>query len=320
MVRKEKRININHDANWKFIIEELFPECMAFFIPELAKEIDYTHAPEFLEQELHKIVSDKTRKGKIINDKLVKVHLKNGEDKWVLIHIEIQGTDETHFSKRMFSYFYRILDKYDKEIAALAIYTGKCVPRKKNTFNYEFYGTKLEYEFNTYVVKDAKEEDLLNSNNPFALVILAIKHLHKSSQDSNETYLFKLRLTKLCKEKGQNNRQIISLFKFIDLSLQTPKELELKFAEEALHILIDKTKEMETKVSISESYVGHLYKALHGETIEEKFQKLEREKELEKEQAVKNLLQKLNLSVESVADILNISVEKVIEIKKKMSV
>lgn len=344
-------MKVNHDANWKFIIEELFPEFMSFFLPKLAEEIDYTQAPEFMEQELHKIVADKVKKGKVVNDKLVKVRLKNGEDKWVLIHIEIQGTFETHFSKRMFIYFYRILDKYDKEITALAVYTGNQQSRQKNKFNYNFYGTELEYKFNTYVAKDAQEKELLKSNNPFALVILAVKHYYKIPKDHNETFLFKLRLIRLCKEKGLNRRQIVSLFKFIDLTLQTSKELEGKFAKKAISILTNTTKEMELKGLISESYIGHLFKAVYGETFEEKLEKVKakereraeerakerakererererakekereraEEREKERERAIKNLFEKLNLSAESVADILNLPLEKVLEVKKKI--
>lgn len=87
---------------------------MAFFLPELLPDIDMTKPPEFLEQELAKIIPVKTAKGRRSIDKLVKVWLKNGEEKWLFIHIEVQSWDDPHFMERLFTYFYRIYDSKGK--------------------------------------------------------------------------------------------------------------------------------------------------------------------------------------------------------------
>jgi hypothetical protein len=47
--------------------------------------------------------------GKRLADVLVKVFLKDGSEKWLLIHIEVQGYYEKEFGRRMFIYNYRIL-------------------------------------------------------------------------------------------------------------------------------------------------------------------------------------------------------------------
>ena len=52
-------------------------------------------------------------------DKLVKVFTRTGKEKWILIHIEVQGYQDRDFAKRKFTYFYRILDKYDKPVLLL---------------------------------------------------------------------------------------------------------------------------------------------------------------------------------------------------------
>ena len=38
----------------------------------------------------------------------VKVRLKDGTEEWLLIHVEVQGTHEEDFDRRMFRYFYRL--------------------------------------------------------------------------------------------------------------------------------------------------------------------------------------------------------------------
>lgn len=60
--------------------------------------------------------------GRRYADKLVKIFI-NGKEQWLLIHIEIQGYYDKDFDQRMFNTYYRILDKYQKPISALAIFT-----------------------------------------------------------------------------------------------------------------------------------------------------------------------------------------------------
>jgi len=71
--RKEQ---INYDNQWKKLMEHLFEDFIAYFLPDLHPHIDFKYPPQFLEQELHKIITDKP-KGKVINDKLYLIKLPN---------------------------------------------------------------------------------------------------------------------------------------------------------------------------------------------------------------------------------------------------
>src|SRR5690625_1547683 len=112
----------DYDGLWKKIIGELFEQFTAFFAPDLHEEIDFSADFDALQQELNQeIMSQKG--GKEIADKLFKVYLKNGKEKWILIHVEVQDRDEEDFPDRMFRYFYRIYDWFDGEIYASCIMT-----------------------------------------------------------------------------------------------------------------------------------------------------------------------------------------------------
>jgi len=67
-------------------------------------------------KELQQIVQD-AELGKRLADKLVKVWRKDGDDAWVLAHVEVQGQERSDFAKRMFVYNYRIFDRYDRPVA-----------------------------------------------------------------------------------------------------------------------------------------------------------------------------------------------------------
>ncbi len=106
-------------------------------------------------------------------DMLVKIFGTDGSEEWMLIHIEIQARNDQQFSKRMFQYFYRIYDRYDVPVTALAVFTGAGKSLPVNVFNYKFLGTEIQYKYNKYHIMDHSEEQLLAMDNPFALIVLA---------------------------------------------------------------------------------------------------------------------------------------------------
>jgi hypothetical protein len=73
---------------------------MAFFFPTAHAGIDWTRGYEFLDKDLQRVVRD-AEMGRRLVDKLIRVWRLEGEEAWVLIHIEVQGQVEEGFAKRM---------------------------------------------------------------------------------------------------------------------------------------------------------------------------------------------------------------------------
>ncbi len=110
----------DYDSGWKEIIELYLPQFIEFFYPEINKLIDYSKGYEFLDKELSKIIpSNKT--GRKAVDKLVKVYYRNGEEKWLLLHIEIQSQYEKDFACRIYKYNYKIFDRYNRDVISMVI-------------------------------------------------------------------------------------------------------------------------------------------------------------------------------------------------------
>ena len=140
----------DYDSLWKNLIEELFREFMQYFAPDLHAEINFESGASFIDRELHRL-SMKSKKGSKYPDKVVEVSMKNGEVKYILVHIEVQAIGNEEFAKRMFQYFYRLYDKYNNnEIYAIALLTDAMHKNHANKFEYSFYGTELTYNCNTY--------------------------------------------------------------------------------------------------------------------------------------------------------------------------
>ncbi|MCP4148423.1 MAG: hypothetical protein GY757_11790, partial [bacterium] len=120
----------NYDSAWKEVIELHLEDFLKFFFPKVFREIDFSKGYESLSQELRGITPE-SKAGKRLADVLVKVHLK-GKKKTacivIFIHIEIQGSRETGFERRVFIYFYRIFDlkiARDATIISLLILTDE---------------------------------------------------------------------------------------------------------------------------------------------------------------------------------------------------
>jgi len=119
-------------------------------------------------------------------DKLAKVKMRNGNEQWILIHIEVQGYADKQFARRMFEYFYRVLDKYKRPVTAIAIFSGS-QKEMPDRYLMKLLGTRLEYKFKTYRIIDQSEEQLKSAaKNPFAQVILGARTALMSGKMTDE--------------------------------------------------------------------------------------------------------------------------------------
>ncbi len=303
----------DHDTHWKELIEKRFWNALAFFLPMIYAIADISRGVEFLDKELHKLVADKFKGGNTRKDKLAKIFLKNGKEHYILIHFEVQAKYVKDFLRRMFVYFYRIFDKREESITALAIYTGDSVPEDCDKFEYEFMGTKVTYQFNTYRVCEADEAELLADDNPFALAVLAAKYLNETKDKMELRYAFKHKLMDLALERGWTDEQIDSLLQFIYLLVILPNDLETKFEEE----LRTKHNIMDTAVKRKIPLIEDLMKKRKQDREEKERVRQEGRQEARIE-AAKNLLLMTNHSPEKITDITQLPLETVLELKKEL--
>jgi hypothetical protein len=237
-----KEIVIDFDSNWKFLIVKYHFPFIEFFMPELYADIDTSRAPVFLDSELQTIWRS-MKTGLKMTDKLVKVWLKNGEERWILVHIEIQARFETLFSKRMYTMSYRILDKYQVEMTALAVFVDTPIPSQFDTYETKFYGTETRYKYNAYKVIEQTEAKLLESDNLFALVVLANLYTIRTKKEGEEfnRLAFKKHLYNLVIERNFDLEVYHDLINFIDYLMVLPEQLEIEYD----NFTIEKTKKTE---------------------------------------------------------------------------
>jgi len=162
------------DRLWKSILETVFEEFLLFFYPNANDIFDFSKGVTYLDKELDLLFPpEEGARGVRFVDKLVKVYLKDGSEKYILIHIEVQSQKGNNdLEKRMFRYFYRVKDKYDVPVMAIAILADGNTGYRPRVYAEEFLDTRLTYEFATYKVIDQDEADLRANPNPFAVCVL----------------------------------------------------------------------------------------------------------------------------------------------------
>lgn len=220
------------DSPWKNILSQFLPACIAFCLPEVEDCIDWSLGYVSLDKELTAI-SNQQKVGKRIADALFKVFLKNGEEAWLLLHIEVQAQEESNFAERMFIYNYRIFDRYQKPVMSVAILADENPQWRPQYYERISPCTKLRLDFATVKLLDYREQKqgLSQNDNPFAIVVWAHLEALQTQEQPTQRLSSKLAVTRALYEHGFNKDYILNLFSFIDWVLALPASLELEYTQ-----------------------------------------------------------------------------------------
>lgn len=300
------------DYLWKGIVCKLFPDFMRLIHPEIEHVLDLDRDCEFLDKELQQV--DQLAHGKYaqrIVDHLVKVYTKEGNGDYILLHIEVQGRFSANFSERMFQYYYLLKNKYKRSVAAYAIFTEASGRQRPNRFVSSFHGTELNYKFNTYKISTASHHDLTNSENPFAIIILAAranyegKYFKKPRLRDLHIKDLKIELIKKLLKLNLDNNKRIDIFYFIInyISFEFAETSHI-FANE-LAVLTKNTKVMGVVEELVkyEKIVSFREGEKTGKKIGKQEGKMEANKEMQKKHII-GLILKTELNDEQIADFL----------------
>ena len=303
-------MKINRDALWKGIIEDLFEDFLHYFFPEYINEIAFEKGYEFLDKELQMIYPEANTESKQRQaDLLIKVFLKNGEEKWLLIHIEVQGYQDETFPFRMYVYNYRSFDRFGKKVTALAILTDDNLKFRPNFYEDMTWGTTIRYDYQMFKLLDYEVSYFDESPNPFASVLqVARAYIQNKRFKSDENLLeLKVQLFRIMLSKGHDKKTIRAITNFIKHYVSFKKNDFYNKFEEQFHIITKTNTSMGLQELVDTMAAEERFK----EGIDVGAQE-ERRKMIRK--VVRKMLFKEN-SIEYIIDILECSEEEVLEIQ-----
>lgn len=308
-----------NDILLKAAFEEAFPDLLRFFFKDADSIFDMARGFVFMDKELNELFPELEKQGgSRFVDMLVKIWSVTGNEEWMLIHLEIQEKNDNNFSKRMFQYFYRIYDRYDVPIAALAVFTGNRLAKVENKFEYIFLDTVLHYQYKAYHILEHTEEELLAMKNPFALIVLAAQKVllaHKlPDTELGEQRLMIARA--LITSKQYDNEQIKRFLYFLKtfLHIENPsinnnfdRQIESLTQKESVMGIIETIKMLERE----EGFEIGMEKGMEIG--------IEQESERKSREVVTNLLQANQFTITTIANFASVTEAFVEKVKKDLN-
>ncbi|MCF2443493.1 hypothetical protein L0657_05945 [Dyadobacter sp. CY345] len=301
------------DALWKGLLENIFDDFLRFFFPNADEVFDIKKGFTYLDKELSDLFSTEESIAPKHVDKLVKVLTKKGETKWILAHIEVQGQKDKDFSLRMFTYYYRILDRYRVPITAIAVFTDANKSYHINSYETNFMGTVNSFKFNTCKVLDQDEKQLEDDDNPFSIAILTVL-LGLKSKRLNDEQLFnlKFRLLRNLYTRNIPKKKIDGLLLFLQLYVRFEnKDYKVKFEQ-----VIEELTENKNTMGIREFVLERAKKEGKAEGKEEGLQQGIYLKSLD---FTKSLLSETTFDDEKIAAMVGVDVSFVKKVRTEIS-
>jgi len=218
------------DGPWKEALGRYFEASLALLFPRAHAGIDWSRGYEFLDTELQQIVRD-AELGKRLADRLVKVFRNNGSEAWVLVHVEVQGQPDAAFPKRMYVYNYRIFDAHDREVCSLGVLGDTRRNWRPDRFGYDLWACRPGIQFPVVKLLDfeSRWEELEQSNNPFAVVVMAHLQTVRTRRKPANRLEWKLRIARGLLNRGYSKEDVLHLVRYIDWIMTLPDQLEQRF-------------------------------------------------------------------------------------------
>jgi hypothetical protein len=232
-----EQISTDFDSPWKEALDIFFEAFLALLFPAIHRQIDWSRKYESLDKEFQQVVRE-AEVGRRYVDKLVRVWTKAGEERWALVHVEVQTTRDDDFPLRMYVYNYRIFDRYNKAVASIAVLADEDPGWRPSEFHSNLFGCDVGISFPVAKLIDfaANEAELEASLNPFAKIVLAHRKAQETRRDPLSRHAWKLRLVRGLYEQGFSAENVRQLFRLIDWMMVLPPPLRRIFSAELDHI------------------------------------------------------------------------------------
>lgn len=220
----------DRDTPWKLALDRWLEPFARLLFPELHAAVDWTRSWTALDGELPPIVRD-AELGKRLADRLYQVHLRDGAEAVLYIHIEVQGQKDPEFTLRVEVYHRRLRDKFGESVVSLAVLADDDPDWRPDEYRFELVGCRRSLRFPTAKLLDHDTPEgraaLDADPNPFAVVVLGHLESLRTRGLPGERFAAKKRLLKGLRRRGLQRDDRVELTRLLDWLLAMPKELEV---------------------------------------------------------------------------------------------
>ena len=162
----------------------------------------------------------------------MQIHYQDGTEDWVLLHLEVQSQRDDDFAQRMFTYYYRLLDAYNRTVTSVAILADPNPDWRVDHYEAKMATSTLRFDFTTKKLLDYDLSELQNSSNPFAIIAEAHLKAQETRKKPEQGYRNLLRIAKNLMMRGLSQEEVLELLHLVEWLFTLPNELELKYKQE----------------------------------------------------------------------------------------
>ncbi len=189
IVPSSEETHIPHDEIFKQLLCMFYKEFMELFLPDIAEQLDFTHATFLMQQQFMDNIGNK-----VLELDLLQGVVHKQTQKGVRIQYEPQSYKDPTFAKRMFEYGYRVVDRYrdkDEMFIPIALFTGDHVGKTPDTYTMKTMGKDLfVYRYWVIVLREYDWQEMQHSDNPVAAAILVkTKYTPSEKREVRKAYL-----------------------------------------------------------------------------------------------------------------------------------
>jgi len=195
---KKKPPRKQNDRYLKIVFEDYFADFLKFVFPDAEKKFDLSKKIEFMDKEFPPPEAPREEAGgNRTVDLLAKVQTHEGREKWILVHTEIEGGSRSDLPFRILEYWVRIRAKHKRKVQTVVFFTGGDTQPKPSVFEETDGPTEICFRYLTCDIQAFSDEELMQMDNPFSIVVLACRaSLLEGKISDPELNKIRIRITK----------------------------------------------------------------------------------------------------------------------------
>jgi hypothetical protein len=141
----------------------------------------------------------------------------DGIEDFVYIHIEVQSQIDKTFEQRMFTYHYRIYDKYGQHPVSLAVLADESQHWQPNAYKTQIWGSSLNFEFRMVKLLNYSYDlnELQANDNAFAILTAAHILTKRTKKKPQDRFDAKFTLIRLLYQRGWDREEMAKFLRVI---------------------------------------------------------------------------------------------------------
>lgn len=201
---------------------------MRGYFPAIAALIDWCRPAEWLDKELSQIIGKAGARNQHV-DALAKVWLTTGEERTILIHIEIQTGRESEFAFRLSHYNCGLKFAHRQDVITLVVLADLNAGWKPESYTFEMGGFRSRIDFPVCKIVERLDADWRDVHSLPVEIARAQVEALRTSGDPEGRFRAKLRLVRGLYERGFTAAEVREAFRLIDWMMHLRPDLGCEF-------------------------------------------------------------------------------------------